>query len=110
MPDQSKYDSLLNDLSSIETQSSVLINKCKDLMERNLELEEFANKAKKEITSLSQKVVNLENELEKVLNERGEQEGKLNNLLNTKETETLKIKLQNLISRIDYHLSSDRQV
>ena len=110
MPDQTKYDSLLNDLSSIETQSSVLINKIKELMERNLEIEEFADRAKKEITLLSQRIVNLESELEKAQAERGEQEGKLSNLLNTKETETLKIKLQNLISRIDYHLSTDRQL
>ena len=110
MPDQRKYEILLNDLSSIEMQSSVLINKCKELMERNLEMEEFANKAKKEITLLSQKIVNLESELEKARSEQSEQEGRLSNLLNTKETETLKIKLQNLISRIDYHLSADRQV
>ena len=110
MPDQTKYEILLNDLSSIEMQSSVLINKCKELMERNLEMEEFANKAKKEITLLSQKIVNLESELEKARSEQSEQEGKLSNLLNTKETETLKIKLQNLISRIDYHLSTDRQL
>ena len=110
MPDQTKYETLLNDLSSIEMQSSVLINKIKELMEHNLEMEEFANKAKKEITLLSQKIVNLESELEKVRSEQGEQEGKLSNLLNTKETETLKIKLQNLISRIDYHLSTDRQL
>ena len=110
MPDQRKYEILLNDLSSIEMQSSVLINKCKELMERNLEMEEFANKAKKEITLLSQKIVNLESELEKARSEQSEQEGMLSNLLNTKETETLKIKLQNLISRIDYHLSTDRQL
>lgn len=110
MPDQTKYDILLNDLSTIEQQSSALISKCKDLMERNLEMEDFVEKAKKEITTLSQKIVNLESELEKARNEQIEQEGKLTNLLNTKETETLKIKLQNLISRIDYHLSADRQV
>ena len=110
MPELTKYEILLNDLNSIESQSSVLVNKCKELMERNLEMEEFANKAKKEITLLSQRVVNLESELEKAHSERGEQEGKLSNLLNTKETETLKIKLQNLISRIDYHLSTDRQL
>ena len=79
-------------------------------MEHNLEIEEFANRAKKEITLLSQKIVNLESELEKARSEQNEQEGKLYNLLNTKETETLKIKLQNLISRIDYHLSTDRQL
>lgn len=108
MQDQTKYEMLLNDLGSVETQASVLLNKCKDLMERNLELEDFANKAKKEINILSQKIVNLESELEKVRSEHDGEEGKLSYLLNTKETETLKIKLQNLISRIDYHLSSDR--
>lgn len=108
MQDQTKYEALLNDLNSIETQAAVLVNKCKDLMERNLELEDFGNKAKKEITTLSQKIVNLESELEKARSEQSEQEGKLSSLLNTKETETLKIKLQNLISRIDYHLSTDR--
>ena len=103
MPDSAKYEALLNDLNSIETQANVLANKCKDLLSTNKELEEFANKAKRDITILTQKIVNLEDEIENV---KTESEGKLSNLLNTKETETLKIKLQNLISRIDYHISS----
>jgi len=107
LPESNKYEMLLNDLNSIETQAAVLANKCKDLMAHNIELEDFAARAKKEITALSQKIVNLELDLEKA---NTEEEGKLFNLLNTKETETLKIKLQNLISRIDYHLTADRQV
>ncbi len=103
MPDSAKYEALLNDLNAIETQANVLANNCRDLLSTNQELEGFANKAKKEITILTQKIVNLEDELENV---KTESEGKLSNLLNTKETETLKIKLQNLISRIDYHISS----
>lgn len=103
MADSAKYEALLNDLNLIETQANVLANKCKDLISANGELEEFANKAKREVTVLTQKIVSLEDELENV---KTESEGKLSNLLNTKETETLKIKLQNLISRIDYHLSS----
>jgi len=103
LPDSAKYEALLNDLNSIETQANVLANKCKDLLSTNQELEEFANKAKRDITILTQKIVNLEDEIENV---KTESEGKLSNLLNTKETETLKIKLQNLISRIDYHISS----
>lgn len=110
MAEPTKYDMLLNDLNSVEAQAAFLANKCKDLMRWNIEQEEFVNKAKREITMLSQKIVNLESELEKIRTEQSEQEGKLSNLLNTKETETLKIKLQNLISRIDYHLSADRQV
>jgi len=105
-----KYELLLNDLVKIETEVSILANKCKDLMASNKDLEEFAIKAKKEITSYSQKIINLESELESA-KEKTEPGGvKLSNLLNTKETETLKVKLQNLISRIDYHLTADGQV
>lgn len=103
MAEAGKYEALLNDLSAVETQAVILADKCRDLMNANSDLEEFANKAKREITVLTQKIVSLEEELENV---KMESEGQLSNLLNTKETETLKIKLQNLISRIDYHLSS----
>lgn len=110
MAEPTKYDMLLNDLNSIEAQAAMLANKCKELIRRNIEQEEIVNKTKREVTMLSQKIVTLERELEKAQTQQNEQEGKLSNLLNTKETETLKIKLQNLISRIDYHLSADRQV
>lgn len=109
MAEPGKYETLLNDLIKIETEVSVLANKCKDLMASNKDLEEFAIKAKREITIYSQKIINLEGELESA-KEKHEPEGKLSNLLNTKETETLKIKLKNLISRIDYHLTADGQV
>jgi chromosome segregation ATPase len=97
----SKYEVLLNDLSSIQVQSAIITNKCKDLTQRNKELEELLAEAKKEKTNIMQKVSELENEIKSLQNN--------NNLnpYNEKEKESLKIKLQNLITRIDYHLSAE---
>jgi len=99
LADLSKHDILLNDISQIETQISVLRNNFKEALERKKELEGYINELKKENTELKQKI----NELEK--------DYQINDAdtfgsLNLKEKEALKIKLQNLISRIDYHLSS----
>ena len=104
MSELSKYEVLLNDLSSIQVQTAIITNKCKDLAQRNKELEELLSEARKEKINLAQKVNELENDLKTLQN---------NNTVNTinsyneKEKESLKIKLQNLISRIDYHLSAE---
>jgi cell division septum initiation protein DivIVA len=99
----SKNDILISDLSAIETQLSILINKNKDLSTKNIELEETLNSLKKENSVLLQKLAALENEV-KNLDENTE--ANLFNSLNLKERENLKVRLQNLITRIDYHLSS----
>jgi peptidoglycan hydrolase CwlO-like protein len=99
LADKTKYDSLLNDIQHVETQVSVLKNKYKDALERNRELEGYLNELKKENFELKQKISDIEEQF-------NNQDVNSFSSLNLKEKEALKIKLQNLISRIDYHLSS----
>ena len=58
---------------------------------------------KAENAALNQKVVKLEGEIDKLI---GKTELNIFNSLTSKEKETLKSKIENLISKIDYHLSS----
>jgi predicted RNase H-like nuclease (RuvC/YqgF family) len=99
LADATKHDILLNDILHIETQILVLKNNFKDALERNRELEGYLNELKKENLELKQKISEIEEELQN-------QDINSFSSLNLKEREALKIKLQNLISRIDYHLSS----
>jgi len=99
----SKNDILISDLSAIETQLSILINKNKDLGIKNIELEQNLDSLRKENSVLQQKLESLEKEIKNVTENSEEN---LFNSLNLKERENLKVKLQNLITRIDYHLSS----
>ena len=79
----------------------------KDIAERNSDLEAQNAELRQENTALTQKLVKYEGEIEQLKTES--ESGQLNSL-NLKEREELKLKLQNLISRINYHLSPDRQV
>jgi hypothetical protein len=112
----SKYEILLNELSTMESQVLVLTNKWKDTAMRNQELEEIVIKIKKENAEQLLRISKLENELEKLAKDKEntlDLQGEagitgLFNSLNPKEREHLKVKLQNLISRIDYHLAADQ--
>lgn len=99
MADLSKHDVLLNDISHIETRISVLVNNLKESLELNKKAEEQLNELKKENSELRQKLSDLE---EGAYMSDTDSFGSLN----SKEKETLKLKLQNLLSKIDYHLSS----
>jgi SpoU rRNA methylase family enzyme len=87
----------------VETQVSVLNNKYKDELLKNQDLEDAVKTLKAENTFLVEKLSKLESALQNL------QSG--NNLdlfhsLNMKEKEELKLKLRNLLSKIDYHISS----
>ena len=103
MAELSKYEILINDLAALESQAAIIKSRYKDLSAHNIELEKHLRECQKENASLIQKLKNLETEFESFKNDS---EGQFINLLNTKERETLKVKIQNLISKIDYHLSS----
>jgi hypothetical protein len=106
LSETSKYESLLNDISTIETQVSVIKNKYKDTREHTRELEDLVIKLKKENTELLKKIEKFETE---IIKSREEKEINILNSLNLKERETLKIKLQNLLQKIEYHLSAEKQ-
>jgi len=99
----SKYESIINDLNLIETQAEVLKNKAKDIEIRNIHIERAIEQMKAENAALSQKVVKLEGEIDRLI---GKAELNIFNSLTSKEKETLKTKIENVINKIDYHLSS----
>jgi len=106
--DMSKYEAMINDLSILESQISILKNQFKDGVKRNEELEVALEKSKQDNTSLYKKIAALEEELNE-LNTNAEN-GLILGLTDSNEKESFKIRLQELISRIDYHLTVDRQI
>lgn len=103
MVDLAKYDSLIQDLSAIEAEIATLGNKLRDTEERKTELEIQVAKLRQDNSFLQKKIIELEQE---ILLSKQDEEGNIFNTLNTKEKENLKLKLQDIISKIDFHLSS----
>ena len=106
MVDLAKYDSLIQDLATIEAEIATMSNKLRDTEERKTELEIELSESRQENTYLQKKLVEIEQQLADF---KEESQGKIFNTLNSKEKETIKLKLQDIISKIDYHLSSERQ-
>ncbi len=98
MAENSKNDLLLSELSSIETQVSSLTQKFKDQVKRNRELEDNLVATKNQNENLNKKIISLQNEIENFKNGSA--------LFALEERETIKNRLQSLISKLDYHLSS----
>ena len=103
MVDLAKYDSLIQDLSSIEAEIATLGNKLRDTLERKTELEIQVAKLRQDNSSIQKKLMELEQE---ILSSKQDDEGHIFNALNSSEKENLKLKLQEIISKIDFHLSS----
>ena len=103
MVDLAKYDSIIHDLLAIEAEIATIGNKLRDTEERKTELEIQIAKLRQDNSSLQKKVIELEQE---ILLSKQDEEGNIFNTLNTKEKENLKLKLQDIISKIDFHLSS----
>ena len=103
MADLTKYEILLNELTAIEAQLSIIVHKNKELIGKVEEQEVELLRLRNENSFLQQKMVILESEIKAPKNDG---ENNLFNSLNLKERENLKVKLQNLLSKIDYHLSS----
>ena len=103
MVDLAKYDSLIQDLSAIEAEIATLGNKLRDMEERKTELEIQVAKLRQDNSFIQKKVIELE---QQILLTKQDEEGNIFNTLNSKEKENLKSKLQDIISKIDFHLSS----
>lgn len=103
MNDLSKYEIIINDLNLIETQAEVLKNKAKDIELRNSQLERTIEQLKAEKEVLVQKIAKLESEIDRLI---GKAELNIFNQLNSKEKEALKTQIENLINKINYHISS----
>ena len=100
--DLAKYETLISDLSALESQVEILKNKYSDTLERNKELEVSLNEIQQDKNLLHEKISELESELEEI-KLKVEEKSKLN----LEEREELKIKIKDLITRVDKHLSAD---
>ena len=87
--DLAKYETLISDLSALESQVEILKNKYSDTLQRNKELEVSLNDSQQDKNLLHEKISELESELDQV-KLKVEEKSKLN-----------------LESRVDKHLSAD---
>jgi predicted nuclease with TOPRIM domain len=101
--DLTKHDSIIHDLSAIEAEIATVGNKLRDTEERKIELEIQITKLRQDNSFLQKKIIELEQE---IMISKQDEDGNIFNTLNTKEKENLKLKLQDIISKIDFHLSS----
>ena len=103
MPDLTKHEVLINDLSEIHTLVAEMVNNIRNLQQENSKMERSFSVVREENKMLLQRVEALEKQLEENKN------NSLNSLfssLDGNEKEELKNKIQNLVNRIDLHLSS----
>jgi predicted nucleic acid-binding Zn-ribbon protein len=100
--DLAKYETLISDLSALESQVEILKNKYSDTMDRNKELEVSLNDIQQDKNLLHQKISELESELEEI-KLKVEEKSKLN----LEDREELRVKIKDLISRVDKHLSAN---
>ena len=100
--DLAKYETLISDLSALESQVEILKNKYFDTIDRNKELEVSLHTIQQDKNLLHQKISELESELEEI-KIKVEEKSKLN----SQEREELKNKIRDLINRVDKHLSTE---
>lgn len=103
MSEASKQDILLKDITNVQSQVTTLVNKYRDLTQLNEKLETEVGKLRKEKADLVEKISGLESEAGNTNNQPGLESF---NSLDEEERENLKNKIDNLISRIDFHISS----
>lgn len=103
MADISKYEIVLNELSSLEAQVSGLLEKYDLLLNQKKELEYKVTGFSKENEYLLLQVSALENELQEI---RGHTQGTSPLLpFSSTERESLKHKINDMIKKIDNHVS-----
>ena len=102
-----KYENLISDLSTVESHITILKNQYADAVKRIKELDIALEKSKQDNTTLYQKIAAMEEEIN-YLKSKTEQGIGLS-AMDSEERESLKVRLQDLITRINYHLSPERQ-
>lgn len=103
MPELSKYDILLNEISNVESQILILKEKYRTAVERNDELEGKILNLHSENAALKQKLTAMESQVTSL---NTSFDNNLFSSLPIQEREQLKTKLKDLVRKIDYHLSS----
>lgn len=100
----SKYDVILEEINSLEKQAAFLARKNRDLVSRVESLENSNRELSLVNAELNSKLLELEGKLESLLKDNDSL--RKGNSLNLKERESLKMQINDLISKIDYHLRS----
>lgn len=90
MTELSKYDIIFEELGTLEKQVSNLVNRNRELAKENTILQA-------RVKELEEKESVLVNEVEEL---------KRGGIINLKERESLKLKLNELVNKIDFHLRS----
>ena len=103
MADTSKYDLFLNEIGSLEKAVQKFVSNNVELEEEKLSLITRVNKLQKENEILVLKIKDLEKQIS-VAEDVKTSAGKTN--LDLTERENLKNQIDDLISRIDYHIRS----
>ncbi|MCU7495087.1 MAG: hypothetical protein HF314_04050 [Ignavibacteria bacterium] len=104
MTELSKYDVILEELNALEKQFYALAKKNKDLLNRIETLERTNREFVFENSGLKSKVIELETALEDLKRENINLRN--GGTLNGKDREDLKAQINELISKIDFHLRS----
>lgn len=102
MSDSSKYNIFLEELSSLEKQIYVFQQKFEETLEQKLALEKKVKQLEQERDVLNLKYEELETELNNFKSE-GFEFPKTGNI-DPKDREQLKLKIGDLINKIDHHL------
>ncbi|MFA4924239.1 MAG: hypothetical protein WC557_08625 [Ignavibacteriaceae bacterium] len=105
MPDLSKYEIFLQELSSIEVQVSAHIELYEELQNRNKELEKKLSSLQKESRQVGMKMqIESGENLSELMGEEGKE--RVFSSLSVEERENLKSKITDVITKINNHLTS----
>ncbi len=104
MPDSSKYDFFMDELSSLEKQVYKHIQRTSEVSEENKTLHKRIKQLEKENEVLKLKVDDIETKLNNAFIDT--ENSQFGGLLNDEEKTQLKNKINDLISKIDFHLRS----
>ncbi len=104
MPDSSKYDLFMDELSSLEKQVYKFLQKTNDVNEENKTLQKRIKQLEKENEVLKLKVDDVEAKLNNAFVDL--ENSQFGNLFNDDEKLELKNKINDLITKIDFHLRS----
>jgi predicted nucleic acid-binding Zn-ribbon protein len=104
LAETSKYDLFIDELNTLEKQIYYFIQKGSELFDSNEALNNRITLLERENDLLKKKVNEIETKISKTLLKEDNIFG--NGSLNSEEKDALKIKLGELIAKIDYHLRS----
>ncbi len=104
MPDSSKYDFFMDELSSLEKQVYKFLQKSTDTSEENKTLQKRIKQLEKENEVLKLKVDDIETKLNNAFIDT--ENSQFGGLFNDDEKQELKSKITDLITKIDFHLRS----